>query len=331
MKTEVFSASDERILKMGRYTLDNGLPAFCWPNSGIRFTFRGSSFIINFLPFKQTYTHYILVKMGRFSQRFPISTGNEKIIIENVPTGLHNVEVLKVTEGEGIDERIVISSIAVRGISPALAEPQFPLYRYKLEFVGDSLTAGYGNLGSADDKKFYTYQQDSSRSYAAVCADILNAEAHYICYSGKGIYCNCNGVKDYEIPTFFTHASRVTHEPWDFSRWAPDAVIVNAGTNDFAGKVDGEKFKDAVVDFLKQIRATYPKALIVWAYGMTQSVATQYLERAFNEFDDDNSHLLILTSMYEYKSEFGANGHPNVRSAKRQGAVVARFLKEQLR
>lgn len=331
MPIVTFNPGDERIVKLGRHTYVNGMPAFCWSNSGLRFIFRGNSITVSFLPFEKSYTHYMLVKLDRMVQRFPISTGNEKIIIEGLENKRHDFEILKITEGEGIDERVVISSLDIGGVTPELFAPKEKPGALKLEFVGDSLTAGYGNLGPSTETKFYTYQQDSTRAYAYVCAQLLDAEAHYICFSGKGVYANCHGVKDYEIPTFFTHASRVSREPWDFSKWTPDAVIVNAGTNDFAGGVKGEDFEEAAYQFLKQIRATYPNAFIFWAYGMTQDVAFPYIEQAFKRFGDKRSRFIKLQSMYDFKDEVGANGHPNVKSARRQAKVVAKIIKQELK
>ncbi len=331
MKTVHFRSDDERISTFGRHTYVNGMPAFCWPNSGFSFTFRGSSVSLSFLPFETPYTHYLLVKLDRMAQRFPISTGNEKIIIEGLENKRHNIEVIKITEGEGIDERIVFAGAEVQGVTPELFPVAAKNDRLKIEFIGDSLTAGYGNLGPAEEKKFHTYQQDSTKAYAAVCAELLNAEAHYVCYSGKGVYSNCNGVKNYEIPIFFNHASRVTQEPWDFSKWTPDVVVVNAGTNDFAGGVDGNNFVGAVVDFLNQIRATYPNAYIFWVFGMMTETAFPYLQKAFEQFPDPKAKLLKLRCMTEFKDEQGANGHPNVKSARRQAKVVAKFIKKELK
>ncbi|MBR6594891.1 MAG: hypothetical protein IKK83_06880 [Clostridia bacterium] len=331
MKKAFFRSDDERIKTLGRHTYYEGMPAFCWPNSGFCFSFRGSGITLSFAPFETPYTHYLLVRVDRMSQRFPISTGNEKIIIEGLDNKRHSVEVLKVTEGESVDERIVFTGMEIQGVTPELFPVPPKNSKLKIEFVGDSLTAGYGNLGTAEDKVFHTYQEDSTRAYAYVCAELLDAEAHFVCYSGKGVFCNCRGEKNYEIPIFFNHASRVTREPWDFSKWTPDAVVVNAGTNDFAGGVRGEDFTNAVVDFVNQIRETYPDAYIFWVYGMMQVSAFPYLEEAFARIEDKKCFFHKLKPWQEFKDEQGANGHPNAKSARRQAKVVAKFIKQKMK
>ncbi len=319
-----FLGSDKNIQLLSRYTRVDGNPAFDWTGSGFRLCFVGKSIILSFAELKTPYTFYVAVKLDGRRQRFPISTGNEKIVFENLADKKHCLEFVKITE---TTERLVFTECEVSGKAPDLVACE-ALPQLKIEFVGDSLTAGYGNLAPATEKLFHTFEQDSGRAYAALCADILGADAHFVCYSGKGIYFNCHGVFDYEIPTFFNHASLETKEPWDFSAWTPDAVVINAGTNDFCGGIDEDTFEKAALGFLKQVRETYPNAYIFWAYGMTQKVATAPLKRAVAAFADSKAFFIELSSMYDHKDEIGGNGHPNVKSATRTAKFVAKRIKE---
>lgn len=327
MASKQIQGNDKKIITFGRHTYSDGFPAFDWPNSGFCFTFEGNAVILSFAAFKEPYTLYVRVNVDNRSQRFALSTGNEKIIIEGLSNRTHKVELIKVSESF---ERVVFTGAEIFGAEPALL-PTERKTGLKVEFLGDSLTAGYGNLAPASEKLFYTFQQDSTRAYAYLCASILGADAHYECISGKGVYFNCNGVKDYEIPTFFTHASRETREEWDFSLWTPDVVVINAGTNDYCGKVDDETFIKAAVDFLGLVRSKYPKALIIWAYGMTQTVARASIKKAVERFDDNNTRFLKLNSMYRYKDEIGGNGHPNEKAHRRVAKTVARFIQQEIK
>lgn len=321
------NGADASVSTFGRHSLADGLPAFDWPNSGFRFRFKGNGVILSFKTFKTPYTFYVLVGVDGKQQRFALSTGDEKIIIEGLTDKEHSLELIKITEGE---ERIVFAGADIFGKSPAIMPAEEKPYPLKIEFLGDSLTAGYGNLAPATEKLFHTFEQDSTRAYAYICASLLGADAHYECISGQGIYQNCNGVKSNEIPTFFTHASRETKEPWDFSSWTPDVVVINAGTNDYCGKVTDENFTNAAADFLRLIRSKYPKALIIWAYGMTQKLAFPAIKTAIAEVNDPSVRLLALESMYDKKDELGGNGHPNVKSHKRVGRFVADYIKKEL-
>ncbi len=327
MATKAFKANHEYINVFGRYTLADNMPAFDWSNSGLGFSFKGNFVRISFAPFEKTETMYVLVKIGKTSQRFAVSTGNEKVIIEGLRDTIHSLELIKITEGE---QRIVVTEIEIGGSSPSLLYPkEKDENALKIEFIGDSLTAGYGNIAPASEKGFNTYQQDSTRAYAYLCASLLGAEANYVCYSGKGVHNDCTGAKSYEIPTFFTHASRVTREPWDFSRFTPDIVVINAGTNDFNGGATKEQFTEASLAFLKQVRETYPKAMIIWCYGMTQYKAMEALTETFRLFDDNNARFFKFSSIYERDGEVGGNGHPNAVAHIRFAKQIARFIKQE--
>lgn len=327
MTSKKIGGAEKDIVTFGRHTFSEGFPAFDWPNSGFRLSFKGTGVILSFAPFKKSYTFYVLVRVDGVGRRYALSTGDEKIIIEGLRDKAHSLEFIKITEGE---ERIVFTGADVFGKAPEVIPAKEEAGRIKIEFLGDSLTAGYGNLAPATEKLFHTFEQDSTRAYAYVCASLLGADAHYECISGQGIYWNCNGVKSNEIPTFFTHASRETKEPWDFSLWTPDVVVINAGTNDYCGKVTDENFTRAAVDFLRLIRSKYPKALIIWAYGMTQKLAFPAIKAAIAEVNDPSVRLLALESMYDKKDEIGGNGHPNVKCHKRVGRFVAEYIKKQL-
>jgi len=321
-----YKADHEYIKTFGRHTRVDGMPAFDWSNSGLSFSFKGNFVSFSFAPFEKPETLYVSVKIGKSIQRYALSTGNEKVIIEGIREGMHEISLIKITEGE---QRIVVTDVEIGGKNPKLLTPKAEEEKLKIEFIGDSLTAGYGNLAPATEKGFNTYQQDSTRAYAYLCAKLLGAEGHYVCYSGKGIHNDCTGAKSYEIPTFFTHASRVTREPWDFSLWTPDVVVINAGTNDFNGGVQAKDFSDTALEFLKQVRKAYPKALIIWCYGMTQYKAMEALEDTFSRLEDDNARFFKFSSIYERQGEVGGNGHPNAAAHVRFAKQMARFIKQE--
>ena len=65
-------------------------------------------------------------------------------------------------------------------------QPPEPRQR-RLLFIGDSITAGYGVLCNDSDAPFAPETQSALHAYAAVAARALEADAHVIAYSGKGV------------------------------------------------------------------------------------------------------------------------------------------------
>jgi GDSL-like Lipase/Acylhydrolase family len=109
-----------------------------------------------------------------------------------------------------------------------------------LEWVGDSLTAGFGSRGSTPPCAATQYSSSNFHSYSRLSCDALDAECSVIAVSGKGMFANC--CDDLEkLPSYFlqTMGNEAYSKSWDFS-FIPDALVINAGTND-EGKNNGTK------------------------------------------------------------------------------------------
>src|SRR5262249_46492585 len=111
------------------------------------------------------------------------------------------------------------------------------------------------------------------QSYGAMAARAVGAELHTIAWSGRGMLCNygddaqsCSdplpNIYDRTLPT--QNGSR-----WDFTRYQPDAVVINLGTNDYSTNVDPSPadFTAAYRGFLQHLRDVYPDALILCTCG----------------------------------------------------------------
>ncbi len=75
--------------------------------------------------------------------------------------------------------------------SPSSTQPPQPRDR-RLLFIGDSITAGYGVLCNDTAAPFAAETESAYHTYAAVAARALDADAHVIAFSGKGVD-SCTG------------------------------------------------------------------------------------------------------------------------------------------
>lgn len=308
----------------GRYTIKQNCLAFDWSNSGISFNFSGTGFILSFGEYHADQPAYVKVFLDNSEQRFAISTGKEKIIYENLPEKRHRVTISRVTEGAA---PLLFKDLVLMGMDHKFMAPPFDKPK-KIEFLGDSITCGYGIIANPSEMTYNTFQQDSTMTYAYFTAKDLDADAHYVCISGKGIVCNCNGEKDYEIPIFFEHASQ-NKEPWDFSQWTPNVVVINAGTNDVGGAIPDQVFTEAAMNFVKLIRSKYSDAHIIWVYGMMNDKYVPAIKTAVKELnkEDKKVHFLYVESINQLPGETGANGHPNTRANKRVSKLLVKKIK----
>lgn len=316
---------NEKIRIRGRHTEEDGFLAFDWTNSGFAFNFNGTGFIISLGEYKADAPAYVKIIIdGKQHQRFAVVNGSEKLIIEGLSEKRHRVEVLKVTEGE---PKLKFDTVTLLGNGAVLCNPPFNSPR-KIEFIGDSITCGYGVLGLHTDPTYLTYQQDGTRGYAYLTADKFGADARYIAISGKGIVCNCNGDRtDVKAGQYYNYISRTGGECSD--GWTADVVVINIGTNDCGGPAPDAEFTDAAKDLISKVRARYPEAQIIWMYGMMSQLYKETLRKTIREVakTDKKVHFLFVDTVFGNVSETGANGHPNVRASLRASALLYKKIR----
>ena len=116
--------------------------------------------------------------------------------------------------------------------------PASPLPKYKLEFLGDSITAGAYNLGR-ENEEYPTYMaaESSYLAFGPKLARLLGAEYSVIAASGEGVLHNCGEfgyTSDCHATDNYLRSYYNTPSPaWQETGREPDAIILNHGANDF--------------------------------------------------------------------------------------------------
>lgn len=182
------------------------------------------------------------------------------------PNIIHTITVFKLTEAQfnQINVRpnaMSLHEIILGGPSPQIMKNEISQSpERKIEFIGDSITAGFCNLcDSSCDIKTGAGLESHFASWPAIISRSLNAEFHTIAWSGYGLLNNCCGGTTH-MPEVYqrTLSSDPSSPSWNFSRWIPDAVVVNLGTNDFgSGRYDEKSFVAAYVDLATNITKVY--------------------------------------------------------------------------
>lgn len=329
MKYELLTFDKTTVLPQGRILFgEGGSVQLPWCDSGFKFRFYGDGVIFHFGSYSADIPAYVRVFADGKAQRFAISNGKEKIILENLGEAVHEITLLRVTEG---NELLTVTQAALVGDAPALL-PRPAEKPLKLAFIGDSITCGYGVMGPATEPGYQIYEQDSSRSYAYLTAEKLNAEICLSGASGKGIVANCNGDRsDLTLRQAFAWATP-KGGMWDHSVWTPDLVVINAGTNDAWGGVSDEEFTETAVTFLGEIRKAYPEKPIVWCYGVMDTSKKPAVEKAVTLFGGEGKgvYYLPVGSIYEISGETGGGGHPNTVTSVRVSDLLATKIREVL-
>jgi lysophospholipase L1-like esterase len=247
-------------------------------------------------------------------------------LADALPAGEHDVEIHRRNEGFfGVVQFMGFSPLAGGSI---VASPS--PYEHRIEFIGDSITCGYGVEGPNATCDFSGDTESAYITYAAIAARNVNAAAHFIAYSGKGVYQNYGGDTNEPMPELYGRTLTASASPeWDFSSFVPDVVVVNLGTNDFSAALDSGAFIDAYVALLGEVRGHYPSASIycvTWAHwgGTNQG----YVLAAIDQFGDAQVSSIEFT--IEPEEGFGCDYHPSLSTHERLGAQLTQTLEADL-
>ena len=200
------------------------------------------------------------------------------VLTSGLPAGPHTVDVVHRTEAwQGI---VTVRGFVLPRGGRTLAPQPWPSRR--LLFIGDSVTCGErverpATCGPKDAAR----DSNGFLSYGMIAARALDAQAHLVCYGGRGLVRDWEGKRDVlNAPQFFRlSVADAEHLPaWSHAAYAPDAVVVSLGTNDFnlsqGALPERAGWVSAYVRFVKDIRAAHPQALILLTEGAIVNDAT---------------------------------------------------------
>lgn len=159
----------------------------------------------------------------------------------------------------------------------------------QIEFIGDSYTAGYGNMSATRDctGEDVNRTTNADLSFGALAAQRLNADYQVNAFSGRGMVRNYNGGEPgTSYRTYYDRALlSVDGDVWAKPRdWRPQLVVIGLGINDFSTAINpGETwtpeslvaaYHDQYQAFLDKLRARYgPRTIIVvsatWMFNTT--------------------------------------------------------------
>ena len=216
--------------------------------------------------------------------------------------------------------------------------PELPQRR--MEFIGNSITCGYGIEGDGTEKKFSYSQQNIYHTYEAITARAFNAQCQIVARSGIGIYRNNNGNPRGDrmvLPALYPYTQFGTSgERWDFSRYQPDVVCVNLGTNDTTNpRYDVRLLSDAYKRFVRTLRGHYPKAKIVLLTGtMISGQRLADVQRAQQSAVDDaatrGDHEIYRLDFDPADGTYGygTHRHPSKRQHAHMAEQLIPFIKQ---
>ena len=262
---------------------------------------------------------------------------------EGLKCGIHTVKVVK--ETEMWYGRAGLSKLSCDG--EFLPPPEDS--GKKIEFIGDSITCGYGNLCSNASPDFVTREESFSSTFAAMSAKMLGCSLSVVAASGNGFFHDygCSTVN--LIPELYEYGEKVfsSHlglapQKWDFENDKCAAVVIKLGNNDWQfccladlpkeernEKLMSERrkeFEEAAYKFFKRVGELRPHTPILFICEDD----TALKEECFNAAKRTGFvETLSFPSKREYEG-VGANGHYSPCTHARVARIVADKLREMI-
>ncbi len=327
---KIIDFSSDFLLTYGRTAIKETSLLLGWPGSGFCFAFTGTEFRIKFGKFDSDRHFYFKISVDKISQTHCVCATDQIIILRGLSNALHQVKVTRITESINLTE---VSQVTICGDDISFSRNvSFPTLKF--EFIGDSLTAGFGNMSEPDAGIYRASEQDLTFGYTYLTATGLKADGRYICCSGKGIFNNWDGSKENRIPDFYTKQFIGSDEDHDFSSWRPNIIFINAGTNDITAQTDPNDFKKAYIDFIEKVHKLNPQSRLVCIHGMTTDKFEETFEEIESTLKDSNSDRDLRIEFIKFKpitKEFcGALGHPNSKAHSRFARDLIKTIKRIL-
>ena len=329
-RLNVYTAEKENVKTIGRTCFEDGVRYFSHSGSGIEFLCRGEYALINIVDDSQ----------GRYydvhKARFAVYKNGELIIDETVTEsektyhitldGYETDSVIKIIKlSEAQYSAMGIGEIAVYGKTKIVPTEEKAL---KIEFIGDSITCGYGIDEENPNGYFKTETENFTKTYAYLTAEKLNADYSAVCFSGYGVYSGytLNGVRNsddilplhYEKSCYLYGGREIA---WDFSGFQSDIIVINLGTNDASycgSSLSGrQEFTRRYTEFIKQVRHNNPYAFIVCILGDMNNSMYSCIEQAVSNYINDTRDNRVVSESISYRMDINdivINGHPGYLS-----------------
>lgn len=215
----------------------------------------------------------------------------------------------------------------------------------KIEFIGNSITCGYGTEGLSGNERFKPETENSYFSYASIVARAFSADYALIAHSGLGIIRNYNdkskiSTKLLPMPARFDRVLETdTVTKWNFKQAVPDAVVINLGTNDYSTLPHPDKavFKLHYTNLIEKIVEVYGRIPVFCVVGpMTDEPCYSIVKEVVDDYNLTHKDIKVYFAgipdgLLNYSNDLGSDGHPSYRGQRKTAACLVPLMANVLK
>lgn len=256
-----------------------------------------------------------------------------------------DVQIIKLSE-------CAMSTIGIKPIKLGEGEKIEPAKAkdLKIEFIGDSITCGYGVDDPDKEHHFKTSTEDVTKAYAYKTAQALDADYSMVSISGYGIisgYTDSGKKPEQTIPQYydklgfsynkFADSLEVAGLEWNFDNYKPDIVVINLGTNDMSyakNEMTQAEFEEGYIEFLKQVRSHNPDSYIFCTYGVMGNTLIRNIKNVCDKYSEETGDnkvtFFTLPMQDENKNGIVADWHPSEATHEICAQRAVKTIKETL-
>ncbi|MFE6184584.1 SGNH/GDSL hydrolase family protein [Streptomyces sp. NPDC056465] len=272
-----------------------------------------------------------------------VTPGRATSWVEGLADTEHGVRLVKRTESPWAAGRFG-GFVAVRG--GAVLRPPAPRRR-QIEFIGDSYTAGYGNVSGVRDCSGIggvDRNSNADLAFGPLTARRLGADYQQNAFSGRGMVRNYNGGEpgtDYRT-SYDRALLNVDGDVWRKpGSWRPQLVVIGLGINDFSTPLGPDEpwateeglvaaYASAYHGFLDTLRARYGPRTFVLVSSTAVSLTTAFADTTRRIVEERNARGDRRIGHWYYDDpgldRLGCDWHPSLQDHQ----IISALLDQRL-
>lgn len=354
------------IKRLGRTSLKDGVLYFNWTCSGFTFAFEGTCADAEFVA-----ASYVEIEGMITDETAPRRTiwpiiavflDGENIPYKEIPLTQermrvnlfsseekerHRITVRKVTENQKGKTGLADLELAGSILPEAVEDKK----RLRMEFIGDSITCGYGNRVTDGSRFFFSEEEKGYLSHAVLAANELDAEYSLVSWSGITVGEGLGKIlwPGNPMKALYPYTDRPLEEAlgkngdfedWDFENNRQDIVVLNLGTNDGTRialeedyLIGTAKFKEDYSAFIRTLRKVNGEnTWIICALGSMDYFLFPEIQECVRQYQKETGDTRISSFRYGkmgIQEGVGADGHPTIRTHERMAKELAAYIRTE--